>query len=184
MQASEGGATGAVEGVAGGMTPEAAVAKVVQSEPLFAVEEVEVRGVTFRAFKNIPPTVPALMKAGWARHGDGQLEYLVYEADRYSYADFCGEVNRLAQALQARGIGRGDRVALAMRNYPELLILVLAISSTGATVVFLNAWWTTTELSYAHVSYKHLRAHETVLEIVCRLLLEKKKKQQDEEKHT
>ena len=28
------------------------------------------------------------------------------------------------------------------------------------------------------VSYTHLRAHETVLDIVCRLLLEKKKKQQ------
>ena len=28
----------------------------------------------------------------------------------------------------------------------------------------------------AAVSYTHLRAHETVLDIVCRLLLEKKKK--------
>ena len=27
------------------------------------------------------------------------------------------------------------------------------------------------------VSYTHLRAHETVLDLVCRLLLEKKKKQ-------
>ena len=29
---------------------------------------------------------------------------------------------------------------------------------------------------YTTVSYTHLRAHETVLDIVCRLLLEKKKK--------
>ena len=29
----------------------------------------------------------------------------------------------------------------------------------------------------AAVSYTHLRAHETVLDLVCRLLLEKKKKQ-------
>src|SRR5665811_2152014 len=29
----------------------------------------------------------------------------------------------------------------------------------------------------APVSYTHLRAHETVLDLVCRLLLEKKKKQ-------
>ena len=28
------------------------------------------------------------------------------------------------------------------------------------------------------VSYTHLRAHETVLDLVCRLLLEKKKKQE------
>src|SRR5665811_2483465 len=30
--------------------------------------------------------------------------------------------------------------------------------------------------SHAAVSYTHLRAHETVLDLVCRLLLEKKKK--------
>ena len=29
---------------------------------------------------------------------------------------------------------------------------------------------------YMPVSYTHLRAHETVLDLVCRLLLEKKKK--------
>ena len=29
------------------------------------------------------------------------------------------------------------------------------------------------------VSYTHLRAHETVLDLVCRLLLEKKKKRQN-----
>ena len=33
-----------------------------------------------------------------------------------------------------------------------------------------NSVWITT------VSYTHLRAHETVLDLVCRLLLEKKKK--------
>ena len=31
------------------------------------------------------------------------------------------------------------------------------------------------------VSYTHLRAHETVLDLVCRLLLEKKKKYMTEE---
>ena len=32
----------------------------------------------------------------------------------------------------------------------------------------------------AAVSYTHLRAHETVLDLVCRLLLEKKKKKHDD----
>ena len=31
-------------------------------------------------------------------------------------------------------------------------------------------------ITYASVSYTHLRAHETVLDLVCRLLLEKKKR--------
>ena len=34
------------------------------------------------------------------------------------------------------------------------------------------------EVNPRAVSYTHLRAHETVLDLVCRLLLEKKKKQQ------
>ena len=33
------------------------------------------------------------------------------------------------------------------------------------------------------VSYTHLRAHETVLDLVCRLLLEKKKKQKNKTMH-
>ena len=34
------------------------------------------------------------------------------------------------------------------------------------------------EIAVAAVSYTHLRAHETVLDLVCRLLLEKKKNKQ------
>ena len=37
------------------------------------------------------------------------------------------------------------------------------------------------ETSCAAVSYTHLRAHETVLDIVCRLLLEKKKTQHQDQ---
>ena len=36
-------------------------------------------------------------------------------------------------------------------------------------------WW----VSYHPVSYTHLRAHETVLDLVCRLLLEKKQNKQN-----
>ena len=35
---------------------------------------------------------------------------------------------------------------------------------------------------YIPVSYTHLRAHETVLDLVCRLLLEKKKYRRKEKK--
>ena len=56
-----------------------------------------------------------------------------------------------------------------------LILLVIAIFSFSAEI-------DTTFLSYScglgrykAVSYTHLRAHETVLDLVCRLLLEKKK---------
>ena len=34
------------------------------------------------------------------------------------------------------------------------------------------------------VSYTHLRAHETVLDLVCRLLLEKKKRNKSRQRYT
>ena len=37
-------------------------------------------------------------------------------------------------------------------------------------------------IKYGAVSYTHLRAHETVLDIVCRLLLEKKKQKKKKKK--
>ena len=56
--------------------------------------------------------------------------------------------------------------------------------ATGAVVIvpvlsLLQAKYGIGEVTAAHppVSYTHLRAHETVLDLVCRLLLEKKKSQ-------
>ncbi len=132
------------------MTPEAATAHVVATNPTFAVAPTVVRGVTYNAFQNIPPNVPLLMAAGTAQHEDGASHYLLYEGERWTYGEFSSEVRRVAQVLHTKfGIKKGDRVGIAMRNYPELMTLVLAISATGATVVFVNAWWTTEELEYA-----------------------------------
>jgi len=132
------------------MTPEEAVRHVITTDPVFAVHKVDVRGVTVNAFQNIPGHVPGLMAAGWARHGDGALDYIAFENETYTYAQFTQSVNRMAHAMRDElGLGQGDRVAIAMRNYPELLMLVLAVSSIGGVVVFLNAWWTTPELEYA-----------------------------------
>lgn len=132
------------------MTPEAAVAHVLATNPTFAVAPTTIRGIEYTAFQNIPPTVPTLMDAGIAQHDDGNSHYLLYADERWTYGAFCAEVRRVANVLGSSfGISKGDRVAIAMRNYPELLTLVLGISATGATVVFVNAWWTTEELDYA-----------------------------------
>ncbi len=46
------------------------------------------------------------------------------------------------------GVQHGDRVGIAMRNYPEWIIAFQAITSIGAVAVAFNAWWTTDELEY------------------------------------
>ena len=60
-------------------------------------------------------------------------------------------------------------------NVALLGIFVTIVSAIGAVG---SALYTRhiSEATKEPVSYTHLRAHETVLDLVCRLLLEKKKK--------
>jgi len=51
---------------------------------------------------------------------------------RVSYAELYNRVSRLAQALKARGISEGDRVAGYLPNMPETIIAMLATASLGA----------------------------------------------------
>lgn len=127
-----------------------AIARVTAENPIFETCEAEIRGTTYRVFRNTPQTVRALLQAARTAQGDGAADYLVFGDERWSYDEFCNDIKRLADVLSGRfGIGKGDRVAIAMRNCPELLMLFTAAASLGAVAVFLNAWWTTEELDYA-----------------------------------
>jgi long-chain acyl-CoA synthetase len=53
-----------------------------------------------------------------------------------------------AMLVERYGIRRGDRVAIAMRNYPEFVTTFAAVTSVGAIAVLMNAWWTAEELAY------------------------------------
>jgi long-chain acyl-CoA synthetase len=107
----------------------------------------EVRGVPTRVYDAAPATMRQLWEAS-AGHGD--TDYLVYQDERYSYADVHAGVRSLAHTLHARfGVGEGDRVAVAMRNYPEWVVSYWAVTSLGAAVVGINAWWTGAEMEFA-----------------------------------
>src|SRR5665811_2546331 len=56
----------------------------------------------------------------------------------------------------------------------QVLILPVPVRKLIPTPILIAAW--SLIPGYIPVSYTHLRAHETVLDLVCRLLLEKKKK--------
>jgi acetyl-CoA synthetase len=57
---------------------------------------------------------------------------------RYTYAETLAEVKKMAAALRAQGVKKGDRVALFMPMVPELPIAMLACARIGAvhSVVF------------------------------------------------
>jgi long-chain acyl-CoA synthetase len=114
------------------------------TDPFEIVEE-DVRGVRLRVFKNSPPTLRAVWLAS-AAHGES--DYLVYRDERYTFADAHRIVASMARTLVSYGIQPGDRVAIAMRNYPEWAFAFWAAISAGATTVPLNAWWTDPELAY------------------------------------
>ncbi|MGE0621195.1 MAG: class I adenylate-forming enzyme family protein [Pseudomonadales bacterium] len=111
----------------------------------FAITEVTVRGQRIKTYAAAPPTVRDLWLAS-AVHGE--KDYLIYQDERISYAQAHEQVAAIANWLQDQGVGVGDRVAIAMRNYPEWLLSYWAITSIGATVVGVNAWWVGPELVY------------------------------------
>ena len=125
------------------------VVAYVASEPIFALEEVDIRNIRLKTFANAARHISELLD-NCDEYGDA--EFIVFEEERYTYNDFRSEVNRLAQVLKTQfGISKGDRVAICMRNYPEYLTAIMAIASLGGIIVFLNSWWTTQELEYAFI---------------------------------
>ncbi len=113
----------------------------------FELTETEVFGVKMEVFKNAPPNL-ALALQGARNHGDAT--FLLYEGERYSFARVMDEVDGLAHLLvNTYGVKKGDRVAVAMRNYPEWIISFAAIISVGAVNVSFNAWWTEDEMKFA-----------------------------------
>ncbi|MBI1366170.1 MAG: AMP-binding protein [Alphaproteobacteria bacterium] len=126
---------------------EAAKKRILAEEPLFAVGEAEIRGLTYRVFKNAPPSLAGVFMYG-TQHGE--KDFIIYEGERLSYAETWRRACRLADALKTQfGVSKGDRVAIAMRNYPEWCVAYMAVISLGAVVVPLNAWWKTEEFEYA-----------------------------------
>ena len=112
----------------------------------FEIVEAEVLGNTLRVYKNAPPSVREVWQA---TKEFADRTYLVYEGERLTYAEAHDRVNSVAAWLFDQGVQPGDRVAIAMRNYPEWLLIYWACVSVGVTVVGMNAWWTTEEMAYA-----------------------------------
>jgi long-chain acyl-CoA synthetase len=123
-----------------------AMADVAGPGQPFEVITVERDGVSERVFKNAPTTVRQFFDL--ARGVEST--FLVFEDEEWTFPQVMAEVDALAHALVHHyGVKKGDRVGIAMRNYPEWVISFAAILSIGAISVSLNAWWAEDELDYA-----------------------------------
>jgi long-chain acyl-CoA synthetase len=124
-----------------------AIAAATGPGQIFELVEADVRGVPTQVFKNAPAHLGQVFAMA-RNHGD--KDFLVYQDERLSFAQTMDRVDALAHALVERyGVKKGDRVAVAMRNYPEWCMSFAAILSVGGISVSMNSWWKTEEMDYA-----------------------------------
>ena len=105
----------------------------------FEIEERTIRGVRTRVWKNAPPTLRNAFLLGRAY---GERTFVVYRDESASYEAFARAALAVAAALQEAGVGKGDRVAIAMRNLPEWPVAFFGCLLAGGVATLLNAWWT------------------------------------------
>lgn len=113
---------------------------------VFQIETIEVRGAPVRSYALAPGSLRDIW-LGTAAYAD--REYLIYENERYTYTEAHQQVAAIANWLSKQGVQPGDRVAIAMRNYPEWMLGYWAVVSMGAVVVGMNAWWVPEEMRFA-----------------------------------
>ncbi|CAB4720824.1 MAG: AMP-binding protein [Actinobacteria bacterium] len=125
-------------------TREDVLAELTAPGQPYELETVERDGRTFRVFKNAPRSLRQLYEDTVS-----DAEYLVYEDERLTFAETYQQASRLAHLLvHTYGVGKGDRVAISMRNYPEWIISFMAATSIGAIAVAMNALWQPDEMEY------------------------------------
>ncbi len=112
----------------------------------FEIEEVDVFGVPTKVFAGTPPNIRSLFAAAATRTDD----FIVFEDERWSMSRMIALTGQIGHALvHELGVTNGDRVAIAMRNYPEWIAAFAAVTSVGAVAVPMNAWWKTDEMVFA-----------------------------------
>ena len=96
---------------------------------------------------NFPATLPLFFKTFCALYGP--VEAVIAGDQRLTFAELDALSDRLARGLVSRGIAKGDRVAIAMRNCPAWILAYMAAVKAGAVATLLNGWWQPDELDHA-----------------------------------
>ena len=83
-----------------------------------------------------PATVATLLDRGAAQHPD--KTFLLFGGEATSYREMAQRTTRIANALAALGVSRGDRVGIVSGNRPEFLEAWFATARLGAIEVPVN----------------------------------------------
>ena len=99
----------------------------------FELMEADIRGVKMDVFKNCPPNLALVLQNA---RNFGDATFIIYEGEKWTFEKTMDQVDGLSHLLvNTYGVKKGDRVAVAMRNFPEWIMAFAAIISVGAVNV-------------------------------------------------
>jgi acyl-CoA synthetase (AMP-forming)/AMP-acid ligase II len=93
-------------------------------------------GTGIRVTGRLPETIPSVIHWGACEFPD--IEALVDEKERFTYATLEAAVEKVARALISSGVEAGDRVSIWAPNSAIWLVTSLAIYATGSVLVPVN----------------------------------------------
>jgi long-chain acyl-CoA synthetase len=96
----------------------------------------------------INKNVRELLESRAAENGDKTFLFSETDGRRWTYREFDAAVNRAANMLAARGIGKGDVVSLLMPNSAEYIIAYFACFKLGALAGPVNSLLKSEEIEY------------------------------------
>ncbi|AMA46206.1 AMP-binding protein [Pseudomonas alabamensis] len=104
-----------------------------------------------RGHQDVPlltTTLGQAFDATVARHADGEALVVRHQGLRYTWRQLAEQIDILARALMALGVGLGDRVGIWSPNCAEWCILQIASAKVGAILVTINPAYRVAELEY------------------------------------
>ena len=127
------------------MTRDEAIAATTGPGQAYELVDAVVGGRTVRVFRHAPASMRALYE-----QTASDLPFLAYQDEHWTFAQAWQAAARIGHVLvHDCGVKHGDRVAIAMRNYPEWVLAFTAITAIGAVAVGMNAHWQADEMAYA-----------------------------------
>ena len=123
-----------------------AFAHLREVNPLLEITDKAINGSMYKVFKNAPKTMRDLFTVIEFLHGD--FPFIVEGKNQLSFAETIQKAKNICTYLDKAGIKPGDKVGICMQNCTEWVVIYIALSAFGATVVPFNSWWKKEELNY------------------------------------
>ncbi|PWN32579.1 acetyl-CoA synthetase-like protein [Meira miltonrushii] len=105
----------------------------------YELQQKYINGRLQTVYKDLPQSI----RQFWLSNVElyGKRTYIVFDDQRYTYADIHQQALRMASILATQfQVRKGDRVGIACRNYPEFVISFWAIHLLGAVTAILNSF--------------------------------------------